>query len=149
MPTITETLAQFLAETGAGNPRSTSSPAAIIDLFQEYLNAGAAEDLDFEDTRRFNAEYRPDRRFCDIFGPEYIQPFHLNAMTGHFAVRQGYGTKGFLRAVGPVVERLGAWLVQKGIWGSGQHAEYRAGGRQSGPSACRMRRVFPPPHGAC
>lgn len=124
MPTITEALAQFLDETGAGNPRSTASPTAIIELFQDYLNAGAADDLDVEDRQRFNVEYRHDRRFCDIFGPEYIQPFHLNAMTGHFAVRRGYGTKGFLRAVGPVMERLGAWLVLKGFWGSRQHAEY-------------------------
>lgn len=38
METITAALTQFLAETGAGNPRSAASPAAVIELFQEYLN---------------------------------------------------------------------------------------------------------------
>ena len=46
-------------------------------------------------------------------------------MLGHFAVRYGPGTKGFLRAVGPVMEKLATWLVQKGLWMSKDHAWYR------------------------
>ena len=125
MDTIAVALAQFLAETGAGNPRSTGSPTAVIELFQEYLNGWAHEDLTLCERQRFEQEYSENRRFCDIFDAGRIQPHHLNAMLGHFAVRHGPGTKGFLRVVGPVMEKLATWLVQKGFWAAKEHAWYR------------------------
>lgn len=125
METITAALMQFLAETGAGNPRSTGSPAAVIDVFQEYLNGWAHEDLTPCERQRFEQEYSETRRFCDIFDARRIQPHHLNAMLGHFAVRHGFGTKGFLRAVGPVMEKLAGWLVRQGFLTAKDYAWYR------------------------
>jgi hypothetical protein len=123
--TITVALAQFLNESGAGNPRSTGSPAAVIELFQEYLNGWAHEDLTPCERQRFEREYAENRRFCDVFDARRIQPHHLNALLGHFAVRHGPGTKGFLQAVGPVMEKLATWLVQKGFWAAKDYAWYR------------------------
>jgi len=123
--TITAALAQFLSETGAGNPRSTGSPAAVIDVFQEYLNGWAHEDLTPCERQRFEQESAESRRFCDIFDTRRIQPHHLNGMLGHFAVRHGFGTKGFLRAVGPVMEKLAAWLVHRGFWEAKDYTWYR------------------------
>lgn len=125
METITAALTQFLAEAGAGNSRSTGSPAAVIDVFQEYLNGWAHEDLTPCERQRFEQECAENRRFCDIFDARRIQPHHLNAMLGHFAVRHGFGTKGFLRAVGPAMEKLAAWLVHKGFWEAKDYAWYR------------------------
>lgn len=125
MESIATALTRFLAETGAGNPRSTGSPAAVIDVFQEYLNGWAHEDLAPCERQRFEQESEEGRRFCDIFDARRIQPHHLNAMLGHFAVRHGFGTKGFLRAVGPVMEKLAAWLVHKGVWTVRDYASYR------------------------
>lgn len=125
MDTIAVALTQFLAETGAGNPRSTGSPTAVIELFQEYLNGWAHEDLTPCERQRFEQECAENRRFCDIFDARRIQSHHLNAMLGHFAVPHGPGTKGFLRAVGPVIEKLAAWLAHKGFWTVKDYAWYR------------------------
>jgi hypothetical protein len=123
--TITESLQEFLTETGAGNPRSTASPAAVIRLLQEYLNGWAHEDLKPCERQRFEQEYAEDRRFCGIFDASRIQPHHLNAMLGHYAVRHGPGTKGFLQAVGPVLENLATWLLQRDFWSAKDYAWYR------------------------
>jgi hypothetical protein len=123
--TITEALQRFVAEIGAGNPGSAASPAAVIRVFEHYLNGWAHEDLKPCERQRFEQEYAANRRFCDIFDAGRIQPHHLNAMLGHFAVRHGPGTKGFLRAVGPVMEKLATWLVQKGFWTVKDYAWYR------------------------
>lgn len=125
MDTITESLAQFLVETGVGNPRSSASPAAVIKLFQEYLNGWAHEDLTPCERQRFDQEYTENCRFCDIFDASRIQPHHLNVLLSHYAVRHGPGTKGFLRAVGPVMEKLAAWLAAKQFWTAKDYAWYR------------------------
>jgi len=54
-----------------------------------------------------------------------IQPHHLNAMLGHYGVHHGQGTKGFLRRVGPVMEKLASWLVEKDFWAAKDYAWYR------------------------
>lgn len=133
MQTISKILQQFLDEVGRGNPRSAASPVAVIELFEEYLNGWAHEDLTVCERRRFDEEYSDNKRFCDIFDAGRIQPHHLNAMLGNFAVRHGPGTKGFLRAVGPVMEKLAAWLVHKDFWVAKDYAWYRelVGGKPS------------------
>ncbi len=125
MHTLAEALHRFLDETGRGNPRSSASPTAVIRLFQEYLNGWAHEDLNPCERQRFEREYAENRRFCDIFDASRMQPHHLNAMVSHFAVRNGPGTKGFLQAVGPVMEKLANWLVQESFWAEKDHRWYR------------------------
>lgn len=125
MPAIVETLEQFIADTGAGKPRSTASPASIIDLFGRYLDDYGHEDLNEFDSARFEKEYDTDRRFCRIFGPDHIQPHHLNSFVSTFVVRKVMGTKGFLKACGPLMERLAKWLRERGHWNDEDMAYFR------------------------
>ncbi|HNQ22812.1 MAG TPA: hypothetical protein PKK06_06945 [Phycisphaerae bacterium] len=125
MNTTTAALKQFLADTGAGNPGSTASPTAVVRLFAEYLSGWAHEDLNPFERQRFEQEYEEGRRFCDIFDATRVQPHHLNAMLGHYGVHHGPGTKGFLRRVGPVMEKLASWLVEKDFWAAKDYAWYR------------------------
>jgi hypothetical protein len=114
--TIRETLRRFLAETGPGNRASTASPSAVIRVFESYLDGWAHEDLNPFERQRFEREYAESKRFCDIFDAGHIKPHHLNAMVGHYAIRHGPGTKGFLKAVGPAMQKLAAWLMEQGAW---------------------------------
>lgn len=116
MQTIGETLQQFLEESGQGNTGSTASPSAVIRVFESYLDGWAHEDLNPFERQRFEQEYGKDKRFCDIFDAGHIKPHHLNAMVGHHAIRHGPSTKGFLKAVGPVMQKLASWLSEKGFW---------------------------------
>ncbi len=116
MVTIRDTLRRFLAETGEGNRRSMSSPLTIIDLFSTYLDDYGHEDLNEFERARFDKEWSEDNRFCDIFGPDHIQPYHINYFLSTFVIRKVMGTKGFLKACGPVMEKLAAWLQAQGHW---------------------------------
>ena len=126
MITIREALSQFLAETGEGNRRSMSSPFMIVDLFGKYLDDYGHEDLNEFERARFDKEWREDNRFCDIFGPDHIQPFHINFFLSTFVIRKVMGTKGFLKACGPVMEKLAEWLLEKGHWDEKAMRYYRA-----------------------
>ncbi|MCP4247659.1 MAG: hypothetical protein GY778_11470, partial [bacterium] len=66
-----------------------------------------------------------DNRFCDIFGPDHIQPYHINSFLSTFVIRKVMGTKGFLKACGPVMEKLAAWLLGQGHWDAEAMAYYR------------------------
>jgi len=125
MKTIGETLQQFLEETGRGNSGSGASPSAVIRVFESYLNGWAHEDLNPFERQRFEKEYGEDKRFCDIFDAGHIKPHHLNAMVGHHAIRQGPSTKGFLKAVGPVMRKLSTWLAEQGFWTAEDQRWYR------------------------
>ncbi len=125
MITIRNALRQFLAETGEGNPRSMSSPAMIIDLFGKYLDDYGHEDLNQFERARFDKEWREDNRLCDIFGPDRIQPFHINFFLSTFVIRKVMGTKGFLKACGPVMEKLAKWLHSQGHWTDEDMAYFR------------------------
>jgi len=63
MRTISDTLQQFLEETGRGNPGSTASPSAVIRVFERYLNGWAHDDLNRFERQRFEQEYAENRRF--------------------------------------------------------------------------------------
>lgn len=125
MPTIRDTLKQFLAETGEGNRRSMSSPVMIIDLFGMYLDDYGHEDLNEFERARFDKEWSEDKRFCDIFGPDRIQPFHISFFLHTFVIRKVMGTKGFLKACGPVMEKLATWLRGHGHWDEDAMQYYR------------------------
>ena len=125
MITVRDTLRQFLTETGGGNPRSMSSPAMIIELFGKYLDDYGHEDLNQFEQARFDKEWSDDHRFCDIFGPDRIQPYHINSFLSTFVIRKVMGTKGFLKACGPVMEKLAAWLLEQGHWDDEAMRYYR------------------------
>lgn len=125
MTTIRSTLRRFLAETGAGNRSSMSSPAKVIDLFGTYLDEYAHEDLNEFERTRFDKEWSEDQRFSDIFSPDHIQPFHINSFLSTFVIRKVMGTKGFRKACGPVMEKLASWLLEKGHWDEEAMTYYR------------------------
>ena len=124
MMTIRDALKTFLAETGEGNRRSMASPFTIIDLFGTYLDDYGHEDLN-EEQARFDKEWSDDKRFCDIFGPDHIQPFHINSFLSTFVIRKVMGTKGFLKVCGPVMEKLTVWLSAQGHWDEDAMLYYR------------------------
>ncbi len=125
MTTIRSTLSQFLAETGEGNRRSMSSPAMVIGLFGKYLDEYGQEDLNEFEQSRFDKEWSEDNRFCDIFSPDHIQPFHINFFLSTFVIRKVMGTKGFRKACGPVMEKLASWLLENGHWDEDAMRYYR------------------------
>ncbi len=125
MTTIRSTLSQFLAETGEGNPGSMSSPAMVIDSFGKYLDDYGHEDLNEFERARFDKEWAEDNRFCDIFVPDHIQPFHIKSFLSTFVIRKVMGTKGFRKACGPVMEKLASWLLEKGHWDEDAMTYYR------------------------
>ncbi len=125
MTTIRDALSQFLSETGEGNRRSMSSPFMVIDLFGKYLDEYGHEDLNEFERQRFDKEWGEDNRFCDIFNPDHIQPFHINFFLSTFVIRKVMGTKGFRGACGPVMEKLASWLLEKGHWDEEAMRYYR------------------------
>lgn len=125
MPTIRDALKTFLAETGEGNRGSMSSPFRLIDLFGKYLDDYGHEDLNDFKRARFDRKWSEDNRFCDIFGPNRIQPFHINFFMNTFVIRKVMGTKGFLKACGPVMEKLATWLLAQEHWDEDAMRYYR------------------------
>jgi len=125
MITIRDTLRQFLVATGEGNRRSMSSPFTIIDLFSTYLDDYGHEDLNEFERARFNEEWSDDNRFCDIFGPDHIEPYHVNSFLSTFVIRKVMSTKGFLKACGPAMEKLATWLRAQGHWDEDAMRYYR------------------------
>jgi hypothetical protein len=125
MTTIRDALKEFLATTGEGNRHSMSSPFMIIDLFGRYLDDYGHEDLNEFEQARFTKEWSEDNRFCDIFGPDHLRPFHINFFLSTFVIRTVMGTKGFLKACGPLMEKLASWLLEKEYWDEDAMRYYR------------------------
>ncbi len=125
MTTIRDALSQFLAEAGEGNRRSMSSPFMVIDLFGKYLDEYGYENLNEFERQRFDSEWGEGNRFCDIFGSDHIQPFHINFFLSTFVIRKVMGTKGFRKACGPVMEKLASWLLEKEHWDDEAMRYYR------------------------
>ncbi len=116
MITIRDALSEFLSETGEGNRRSMSSPFMVIDLFRKSLDEYGHEDLNEFERQRFDKEWGEDNRFCDIFSPDHIQPFHINHFLNTFVIRRVMGTKSFHKGCGPVMEKLASWLLENEHW---------------------------------
>ena len=116
MTSIRDALNGFLVETGEGNRRSMSSPFMVIDLFSKCIDEYGHEDLNEFEQQRFDKEWSDDNRFCDIFSPDHIQPFHINHFLSTFVIRKVMGTKGFRKACGPVMKKLASWLLEKEHW---------------------------------
>ena len=116
MITIKDALNKFLKETGEGNRKSSSSPFSVIDWLCTYLDSYAHEDLEEFDQARFDKEYNEGKTFCDIFGPDHIEASHINSFLNTFIPGKVMATKSLLKACGPLMEKLAAWLRDKGYW---------------------------------
>ena len=125
MTTIRAALEQFIAQTDEVNSSSTSPPFMIIDLFAKCLDEYGPEDLNKFVQVRFNKEWSEDHRFCDMFGPDHIQPFHINFFLSTYVIRNDLGSKASLKACGPVMEKLAAWLRERGHWDEAAMRAYR------------------------
>ena len=125
MTTIRDALSQFLTETGEGNRRSMSSPFMVIDLFRKSLDEYGYEGLNEFERQRFDKEWSEDNRFCDIFSPDHIQPYHINHFLSTFVIRKVMGTKGFRKACGPVMKKLATWLLENEQWDEDAMRYYR------------------------
>ena len=102
-----------------------SSPFRVIDLFRKSLDEYGHEDLNEFERQRFDEEWSEDNRFCDIFGPDHIQPFHINHFLRTFVIRKVMATKGFRKACGPVMKKLASWLLEKKHWDENAMRYYR------------------------
>ena len=116
MITIKDALNKFLKDAGEGNRKSRSSPFSVIDLFHTYLDSYAHEDLGDFDQAHFDKEYSGGKTFCDIFGPDHIEASHINSFLNTFIPGKVMATKPLLKSCGPVMEKLAAWLRDKGHW---------------------------------
>lgn len=105
--TIKRVLGEYLSAGRKG--RGKRDAAFAIELFEDYLNGYAYESLEpaaarvFE--RRFNAEGREHREFCELFGPERILPA-LPMFLGWFLIRKVMARAEDLGAVAAELERL-------------------------------------------
>ena len=97
----------------------------VIELFGKYLDEYGHEDLNEFERQRFDKELGEDNRFCDIFSPDHIQPFHIKHFLSTFVIRKVMGTKGFRKACGPVMEKLASWLLEKEHWNEEAMQYYR------------------------
>lgn len=88
MTTISDALDHFLAEIGEGNRKTMHSPCSIMDLFQHYLNDCGYDILGEFERARFEKEFDQGRQCCEMFGPESIDPGHLNGFVSHFVIRK-------------------------------------------------------------
>ena len=116
MISIRDALSEFLSKTGEGNRRSMSSPFMVIELFEQYLDESAHEDLNEFERLRFDKEWSEDNRFCDIFGPDHIEASHTNSFLNTFIPGKVMATKPLREACGPLMEKLAAWLQDNGHW---------------------------------
>ena len=125
MTSIRDALSEFLAEAGEGKRRSMSPPSRVIDLFGTYLDNYGYEGLNAFERMRLDKESDDDTQFSDFFDPGHIQPFHINSFLNTFVIRKFMGTKGFLKACGPVMKKLASWLFEKGHWDEDAMRYYR------------------------
>lgn len=125
MDTITLALKRFVADLGGGSAGITVPRESLVDVFLVYLNDYAHEHLNEFERARFDREWDEDNRFCDMFGPDHIQPYHLNSFMSTFIVRKVVSTKAMLKACGPLMEKLATWLFEQGHWSDEDMAYYR------------------------
>jgi hypothetical protein len=94
-------------------------------FFNGLLDEYGHEDLNEFEQQRFDKEWSEDNRFCEIFSPDHIQPFHINHFLSTFVIRKVMGTKGFRKACGPVMEKLASWMLESEHWDENAIRYYR------------------------
>ncbi|HWQ48438.1 MAG TPA: hypothetical protein VN414_05735 [Methanosarcina sp.] len=112
---IHEILKEFLAEQQARlSPKTYSGYEEAIYYFEEYFNGWAHKYLNEEDKSRLNEFYERDgKKYCEVFGPEYIRALETKDFLGHFMIRNVLASKTSLETVGKVMHKLVKWMHEK------------------------------------
>jgi len=112
---IKEILWEFLDEQQARlSSKTYSGYEEAICYFEKYLNGWAHKYLNEKDKIRLNELYaREGRKYCEIFGPEYIRAFEIKDFLGHFMIRNVLASKTSLETVGRVMHKLVKWMHEK------------------------------------
>lgn len=115
MKTIESTFKEYLKEEKERlAPKTYGGYEEAIYIFKQYLNGYAYQYLDKEDTERFNELHDKGKRYCEVFGPEYIGASVMENFLGTFMIRKVIASKETLKTVGRVMHKLVKWLHEKG-----------------------------------
>ncbi|AKB49195.1 hypothetical protein MSKOL_3418 [Methanosarcina sp. Kolksee] len=125
MKTIEEVLDEFLFEQWARlSSKTYSGYEDAIYYFEEYLNGWAHKYLSEIDQIRLNEFYEEEgKRYCAVFGPEYISSLEIKDFLGHFMIRNVLTSKTFLETMGKVMHKLVKWMHEKAYM---SHDNYEA-----------------------
>jgi len=116
MPTVSEALGQFLAETGAGDSNSPVSASSIVKLFRECYEEWGW--MGFDPFHPAGDQIKPGRDLpvSDRFPVELINPLFILLFVNDNLVREFESDHASAEAGREVVANLVAWLVKKGYW---------------------------------
>ena len=96
----------------------------VIDLFTQFLNSYAYLALDTEEAELFDKLYIIDEReYCDIFGPEFIGTYEVEAFLGEYMLRKVLTDADFLKTSVKVISELVDWLHSKSIISDEEYIE--------------------------
>lgn len=116
-PNIEEVLEAFLKDQRRRiSAKTFSRYKSVVELLQRYLDGYAYESLSDAESRffdrRFNAEGKDHREFCQLFGPEKISA-NLHGFLSVFLIRKVMAGEDFKKAAGTVTHKLSKWLAEK------------------------------------
>ncbi|MHB8512465.1 MAG: hypothetical protein ACYDCC_09810 [Actinomycetota bacterium] len=116
-PTISETLAGFLAEQEKRLAPSTFHKyQEVIELLKHSLDEYAHQGLSPAERAVWERRYEKNSAvgsFTNSFGPDKILE-NVGEFLGYFMVRKVWASKDLLKAAGTVTKKLAAWLLERG-----------------------------------
>ena len=96
----------------------------VIDLFVQFLNNYAYLNLGIEDAEFFDNLYNnDDKKYCDIFGSEYIGDSEVEEFLSNYMLREVLTDVDFLKASVKVISELINWLHANGYMDDGDYNE--------------------------
>ena len=96
----------------------------VIDLFIQFINSFAYLGLDTEEAELFDKLYKADEKeYCDIFGPEFIGTYEVEAFLGEYMLREVLTDVDFLKTSVKVISELVDWLHSKSIMSDEEYIE--------------------------
>ena len=116
MKTIEKVLVEFLREQQIQlKPKTYRGYKDTIELFKDYLNGYAYQELDEEDSELFDKLFNEENKeFCQIFGHDKISSYQIGEFLGDFMIRKVTGSKEFMRTVSRVMRKFIKWIKKKG-----------------------------------
>lgn len=116
-PTISEVLAEFLAERDRPTTRRPYSvQRSIVDLLESCMDSYAHDDLKPDEAEMWQLRWEEDEEansFCRTFGPKRILP-QVGPFLDWFIIRKVLGGPEIAESAGPVTLELLEWLEAKG-----------------------------------
>lgn len=117
-PTIEQALEEFLAEQHEKlKPKTLSGYKDVLQLLKDYMNGYAYQALSKTEAaffdKRYNAEGKEHREFCQLFGPDKLTE-ELGMFLGYFMTSKVMAGGDFKRLAGTVTKKLSKWLAEKG-----------------------------------